>query len=176
MFARFRRMMPDWDIGDMVKEYQKLLPERSVMATPSEIYLAIMTARMFWIPTTRLLETHGRRGSPAYSYMFTWKAPFKGGMFGAFHGIDSGFLWGNYQSEVVGLSPEADTLSRNVQDAWIAFARTGDPSCEGLGKWPAYGERRNTMLFGQQSGIQEAPFEVERRIWDSAPDNVYKWQ
>lgn len=175
MFGRFRRMMPGWDMTDVVKAYREVLAKRHVAATPPEIYLAIMTARMFWIPTTRMLEAQGRRGNSVYSYIFTWKAPFRGGMFGAFHGIDSGFLWGNYHPGVVGPGPAADTLSQNMQDAWLAFARTGDPSGKGLGKWPVYREHRETMLLGEQCGVQEAPFEEERRIWDSAPDSVFKW-
>jgi para-nitrobenzyl esterase len=175
MFGRFRRMMPGWDITDTVKAYREVLAKRGVATTPSEIFLAIMTARVFWIPTTRLLEAQARRGNPAYSYMFTWKAPFRGGMFGAFHGIDSGFLWGNYHPTVIGPGPAADILSRNMQDAWLAFARTGTPTCQGLREWPVYGERRETMMLGEQCRVQEAPFEDERRIWDLAPDSVFKW-
>ena len=175
MFGRFRRMMPDWDVTDTVKAYQTVLTERGVATTPSEIYLAIMTARMFWIPTTRMLEAQERRGNPAYSYLFTWKAPLRDGMFGAFHGIDSGFLWGTHNPEVVGPSPAADILSRNMQDAWLAFARTGDPSCERLGEWPVYRECRETMILGERCSVQEAPFEEERRIWDLAPDNIFNW-
>jgi len=175
MFGRFSRMMPDWDMTEMVEAYREVLTRRGVTATPSEIYLAVMTARMFWIPTTQMLEAHGNRANPAYGYMFTWKAPVKNGMFGAFHGIDGGFLWGSFNPEIVGTDPAADTLSRNVQDAWIAFARTGNPDCEGLGKWPVYGEHRKTMLLGKPSGVEEAPLEEERRIWEQTPSNIYKW-
>ena len=62
-----------------------------------------------------------------------------------------------------------------MQDAWLAFARTGDPSCEGLGQWPVYGERRETMMLREKCEVEEAPLEDERSIWDSAPDNVFKW-
>ena len=175
MFGRFRRMMPDWDMTGMVEEYQEVLSKRGITPAPSEVYLAVMTARMFWIPTTQMLEAHGSRGNPAYGYMFTWKAPAKNGMFGAFHGIDGGFLWGTFNPDIVGTDPAAEVLSQNVQDAWTNFARTGNPSCEGLGEWPVYGEHRKTMLLGKPSGIEEAPFEEERRIWDQAPSNIYKW-
>ena len=57
-----------------------------------------------------------------------------------------------------------------MQDAWIAFARTGDPSCESLGEWPAYGNNRNTMLLGRDSRVLVAPYEEERRIWDPVPN------
>jgi len=175
MFGRFRRMIPNRDMTDTVEAYRQLLTKRGITPTPSEIYLAVMTARMFWIPTTQMLEAHGTRGNPTYGYMFTWKTPFRGGMFGAYHGIDSRFLWGIFDPEVVGTDPAADTLSRNTQDAWINFARTGSPDGTGLGEWPVYGAHRKTMLLGQQSGIEEAPFEEERRIWDKAPSNIYKW-
>jgi len=107
--------------------------------------------------------------------MLTWKSPIQGGMLGACHAIDLGFLWGSYQTEFFGPGPAADALSRNMQDAWLTFARTGDPSCQGLGKWPVYGDRRETMILGEKCGVREAPFEEERRIWDSAPDNVFSW-
>ena len=175
MLARFRRMTPDWDMTEMVRAYRQILSKRGVNATPSEIYIAVMTARGFWIPTTRMLEAHGGRGNSAYGYMFTWKATVLNGMFGAFHGIDSGFLWGNFNPDIVGTDPDADTLSQNMQDAWIAFARSGSPDCEGLGKWPAYGKQRNVMLLGKQCGIEQAPLEEERTIWDQAPSNAYKW-
>jgi para-nitrobenzyl esterase len=175
MLARFRRMMPNWDITDTVAAYRKVLAARGIAPTPSEIYLAIMTARMFWIPTLQMLEAQGRRGNPAYCYMMTWKSPWQGGKFGACHAIDLGFLWGGYQTDFFGTGPAVDALSGNMQDAWLAFARTGNPSCKGLGPWPRYGQHRETMILGKKCEVQEALFEDERRIWDLAPDNVYSW-
>jgi para-nitrobenzyl esterase len=175
MYGRFRRMAPAWDTSETVAAYKRVLAERGVPATPSEVYLAVMTARMFWIPTVQMLEEHGARGNPAYGYMFTWKAPFSDGKFGAFHGIDSGFLWDNYDPEVVGSVDKAARLSRRMQESWLAFARSGDPGTEDLGRWPHYGQRRETMLLGEECGVKEAPCEDERRIWDAAPDEVYQW-
>jgi para-nitrobenzyl esterase len=34
-------------------------------------------------------------------------------------------------------SPELQELARRMQDAWLAFARTGDPSHDDLPHWPA---------------------------------------
>jgi para-nitrobenzyl esterase len=54
-----------------------------------------------------------------------------------------------------------------VQDAWIAFARTGDPGHAGLPEWPAYDpERRATMLLGDACRVDEDPLGAERRAWD----------
>jgi para-nitrobenzyl esterase len=53
-----------------------------------------------------------------------------------------------------------------MQDAWTSFARSGDPSCASLGKWPAYGKARNTMILGETCKVEKAPYEAERRAWD----------
>jgi para-nitrobenzyl esterase len=54
-----------------------------------------------------------------------------------------------------------------MMDAWIAFAKTGDPSHAGVGAWPAYSTgERHTMIFGRHCGAQAAPFEDERAVWD----------
>ena len=57
-----------------------------------------------------------------------------------------------------------------MQDAWLSFARTGNPGCASLGEWPPYCDRRKTMLLGRECRIEEAPYEEERRIWDTIGD------
>jgi para-nitrobenzyl esterase len=56
-----------------------------------------------------------------------------------------------------------------MQDAWTTFARTGDPSCESLGKWPDYGKNRRTMLLGEECRVEDAPYDEERRVWEIIP-------
>lgn len=57
-------------------------------------------------------------------------------------------------------------------DAWVAFARTGNPSTDSLGAWATYGNARETMMIGEQTGIFEAPYEAERRAWDAVGNEV----
>ncbi|HET8938805.1 MAG TPA: hypothetical protein VFN67_35410 [Polyangiales bacterium] len=54
-------------------------------------------------------------------------------------------------------------------DSWIAFTRTGDPSVSGPNQtWPAYDlERRPTLVFDLESGLQFDPYGEERAAWDS---------
>ncbi len=60
-----------------------------------------------------------------------------------------------------------------MQEAWTAFARTGDPSCDSLGRWPAYErDRRSTMLLGARSSLEVSPYDDERRAWDRESDGV----
>ncbi len=52
-------------------------------------------------------------------------------------------------------------------DAWLAFARTGDPNHPGLDPWPGYDrERRATMLFGRICEVVDAPQDAERLAWE----------
>ena len=65
-----------------------------------------------------------------------------------------------------GGGPEALALSEKMQDAWLAFARTGDPSTPALGTWPPYEpEQRSTMRLGAETVVEDAPLEQERAFW-----------
>ena len=58
------------------------------------------------------------------------------------------------------------TLPERMQDAWVAFARTGSPATPQLPGWAPYdAHRRCTMLLGATCGPADAPYEDERRFW-----------
>jgi para-nitrobenzyl esterase len=113
------------------------------------------------------VEAQSRNHQPAYNYLFTWKSPVMGGALGSCHALEIGFVFGNHDDTFCGSGPDADTLSRKIQDAWAAFARTGDPSCESIGKWEPYGKDRTTMILDKECRLTNAPYEEERGIWDT---------
>jgi para-nitrobenzyl esterase len=88
------------------------------------------------------------------------------GLLGACHLAEIGFVFGTYEATFCGTGPAADRLSQNIQGAWTAFARKGDPSSARLGSWPTYGDRRVTMILDKECRLSEAPYEEERRAWD----------
>jgi len=169
LLQRVQGLIPSGDVTSLVNIYRNALEKRGVQAKPSEILMAIQTDRVFRIPAITLAETQMSRGNPAYNYMFTWKSPAMDGALGACHALEIGFVFGTYEENFSGTGPEADTLSINMQDAWVAFARTGDPSCDSLGQWSVYGKKRETMILGSESGLTEAPYNEEHRAWDSIP-------
>ncbi|MND03870.1 Para-nitrobenzyl esterase [compost metagenome] len=51
-----------------------------------------------------------------------------------------------------------------MSEAWIAFARTGDPNHPGIPQWPSYdAERRATMVFDTQSRVVDDPDSAIRK-------------
>ncbi len=142
-----------------------------ISTDPKEIFNAIITDMMFRISTTRLLEAQSQYQSNTYNYLLTWTSPIFKGMFGACHALDIPFVFGTYADPkwrmFVGKGPELKVLSENIMDAWIAFARTGNPNHEGLPDWPVYDKNtRSTMELGKECKIINAHFEKERVAWD----------
>lgn len=170
LVRRIRRILPSQDAKALVETYRKALARRSVSNRPADIFSAIETDQKFRIPAVRLAEAQQSQGQSAYSYLFTWPSPALGGALGAHHALELGFLFGNYGEGLGGSDPEADAVSRNFQDPWLAFARNGDPSCESTGKWPSYGDHRATMIIRDKCHVEEAPYDEERRAWESTPD------
>jgi para-nitrobenzyl esterase len=57
-----------------------------------------------------------------------------------------------------------------MQDAWLAFAKKGDPSCPAVGRWTPHKEgERATLVFGEKRALELDPRAEERRAWDAAP-------
>ena len=72
-----------------------------------------------------------------------------------------------------GQDPGAWALSHGMQDAWLAFARTGDPSSVALGVWPTYHRPDwSTMILGSRCGLIDAPLEDELHFWVQYTDDA----
>jgi para-nitrobenzyl esterase len=135
-----------------------------------ERWNAIMTDHTFAVPASRLLEAQAAH-APVYMYRFDWRSPLLGGVLGSCHALELGFVFGTYNEKRAGLffgsGGKADALSIAMMDAWIAFARSGDPG------WPRYETaNRATMIFGDSDPhIVNAPDDVRRAAWDTIPEN-----
>ena len=54
-----------------------------------------------------------------------------------------------------------------MMDAWIAFARSGQPGHAALPAWPSYdAAKRATLVFDRQCELASAPLDAERAAWD----------
>ncbi len=144
---------------------------RELRKSPRDIADAILTDYMFRIPSIRLAEKQSKYQKNIYMYLFTWKSPFDGGKYGAMHALELPFVFGLLGDRDIGIFPrrseETQKLSEQMMDAWLAFARTGNPNHENIPELPPYDqEKRATILFNKEVTIEQDPYGNERAAWD----------
>lgn len=165
-----RRLLEESFPEDFVRElidfYRASLKKRGLDAQPWRIYSAIQTDMVFRIPSSRIADAQTAHGSPTFVYRFDWPSPALGGILGACHTLEMGFVFGNYDERFFGSGPSAAELSARMQAAWSSFARNSDPSCERVGEWPVYGPEAKTMVIGEEWRVESIPLEVEKSIWE----------
>jgi para-nitrobenzyl esterase len=99
-------------------------------------------------------------GAPVFVYELAWETPVGDGIFKSPHTLEIPFVFANVDraAVLVGTGPETKVLEQQMSDAWLAFARTGNPNAPGLPQWPAYdAERRATMVFDRTSRVVDDP-------------------
>jgi para-nitrobenzyl esterase len=167
--AIFRANDVEISPDDAIDAYRNARAGRGDDASPREVWSAIQTDRMFRVGSIRAAEAQAPH-APTYMYQFTATSPAMGGALGSCHALEIPYALGTYGSpgmdRFAGSGPDVERLSAQMMDAWLAFARTGDPAHVGIPAWPAYDtEQRATMVFGADTHVENAPYEDERRFW-----------
>jgi len=88
--------------------------------------------------------------APAYLYWFTWQTPILSGRPRAFHCSELAFVFDNTDrcETMTGGGPAARALAAKMSEAWIQFARTGDPNHPAIPHWPTFNAQSvPTMIF-----------------------------
>jgi para-nitrobenzyl esterase len=64
---------------------------------------------------------------------------------------------------MTGGGADARALGDRIADAWVAFARNGNPNHAGLPQWPAFTPNQcETMIFDTPSVVKNNPDREER--------------
>ena len=103
----------------------------------------------------------------AYVYLFAWQTPVLDGRPRAFHCAELPFCFNNTDraAAMTGGGPEARDLGGRMSDAWIHFARKGDPSHAGLPKWTSYtADRPSVMYFDNKCELKSDPEREARKV------------
>jgi para-nitrobenzyl esterase len=139
--------------------------------TPRDTFDAIDTDYQFRIPSIRLAEAQSQHHKNTFMYLFSWKSPWEGGKYGAMHALELSFVFGILLDKNQGIFPrkteETQELSGKMMDAWISFARTGNPNHENIPELLPYDlQKRATIAFDKEITIVEDPYCDERILWD----------
>lgn len=135
---------PEWVAAQFRARYPK--------AAPIELFHRIVTAGRSWRGQVEEAEARARAGAPAFVYQLDFED--------AKHTDDIGFAFGTTPDP----SPAQQAMSDRMMDAFVRFARTGDPG------WPAYDlGTRQTMIFDTDSRVESDPRRWERELFARVP-------
>ncbi|WP_405660632.1 carboxylesterase family protein [Streptomyces sp. NBC_01166] len=146
---------------------------------PSGIAAAVLTDRMFRIPTYRVAEARGEnQGAPTYLYEFGWRSPVVPNnvqvKLGACHSLDLPFAWDTLGLEAnqkfTGPRPP-QPLADALHSTWADFAKTGQAS------WKEYdAQERPVMTFRHNNTTSDQvvndPRATERELWEGHLDTA----
>jgi para-nitrobenzyl esterase len=151
---------------ELLAVHREALATRGAPTTARDLFYAVQTELSLRYHATRIADARAP-GRNTWMYLFDWESPARGGIHGACHALDLPFAFGNLDApgmrEFAGEGGAPQRLAEQMMDAWCAFARSGDPSHDGVGAWPAYEpSRRATLALGTRCAVVDAPCERER--------------
>ena len=177
---RFERALPGKNAegqsrADLaIEHYGRIRSARGRALSPATRWACLQTDRIFRAPAVRLADVHAQSSDAGtYAYLFDWRPPLVGARVGSCHGLELPFVFGTLRApgvrQVLGATRTARDLSRDMQQAWLAFAHTGDPGHEHLPDWPRYSPGSGaTMGFADESALSSGPSAEERIFWQAA--------
>ena len=129
--------------------------------SPSHLLSMVQTITMFWRDSIATAERKAAQGgAPAFMYLLEWETTAARGKLRSPHALEIPLVFDNVGKAVsfMGRS-DPQALAEQMSEAWLAFARTGNPSTPVLPNWPAYEPgRRSTMVFNSISRVVEDPY------------------
>jgi para-nitrobenzyl esterase len=136
---------------EVVSEFKKVQPHKKIQ---DALYLDTVFRPGAKTVLARKLE---KAKVPVYNYIFAYEYPINGGIT-AFHCSEIGFAFHALDESHIHLatggSPEAMALQDRVSQAWVNFARSGNPSEPGLAWKPYTIAGKETMVFDTVSEVR----------------------
>ncbi|GAB3714153.1 carboxylesterase/lipase family protein [Spirosoma flavus] len=108
---------------------------------------------MFRRSAIKMADVKATSSAPVYMYLFTYQSPVLDGRYKAMHCTEIPFAFNNVArcEEMTGGTKAAYELADKVSQAWVSFARTGNPNHKGLPNWQRYTPANGaTMLLDNQ--------------------------
>lgn len=153
------------DVAHIIAEYRRLHPEYS----PAELFFTASTDAGFLNRSVEIADRKAEQSAaPVYFYMLTWKTPVDDGKWLSPHALDIGMVFDNVakSESMSGIGPDQQKIADMMSEAWLAFAKSGNPNHAGLPEWPAYTtERRSVMLFDLEPAVVDDPHGEQRKLF-----------
>ena len=131
--------------------------------TPGDLLAALLTDMFFRLPALAIAEARIGGPAPTYFYEFAWPSPVD--ELGACHSLEIPFVFDNLSASGASLvigTERPQQLASQMHEAWIGFARHGDPG------WRAFDKDFPVRVFAAaDSGVELDPRGDERKIWSN---------
>ena len=117
---------------------------------------------MFRLPAICQAQEHARNGGRAYMYYWTVESALP--LRKACHAVELAYVFGNLDETIYTGEPADEALSDTVMQMWTNFARTGDPSANGV-EWERYSaDTRATMVFSAEPHTEYDVLSERRKL------------
>jgi para-nitrobenzyl esterase len=160
-------------LGARAERVLSVYRETYPRASPSELYIAAVTALSFGNDSIRLAERKAAQPAPVYFYRYDYRSntpiPGTDWTLRAGHATEIAAKFYNYDIPgLQGNGPGVREASRNLSTCWTSFARNGHPGGHGLPDWPRYDiKHRATMLIDVKCQVVPDPDRPIRELWES---------
>jgi para-nitrobenzyl esterase len=157
----------DMNAQYVVDWYRVRFPRMS----PSEVFFAAATCGRSRPGHLIQAQERARLGDKTWMYQLDFGSPVEPRL-GAYHGFDIALAFDNCHQPTskTGTGPEARTVAARMSEAFIAFARTGNPNNAAIPAWAPYDlDQRPTMIFDVDTRVENDPRADERRLFQTAP-------
>jgi para-nitrobenzyl esterase len=94
------------------------------------------------------------RGAPSFLYRFDYVLSLlRSRRSGADHGSEVPYVFASWDTDL--LSDSDRRVTDTLHGCWVAFAKTGTPSCAAVPHWPAYSSATDELVeFGEQAAVR----------------------
>ena len=121
----------------------------------------LLNELMFRGPAIEMAQRHAAAGGR--TYMYYWTKALKDPIYGACHGSEVAYVLNTGRQIKMG-DDHNPALAAEVQQMWVNFATTGNPSTPAH-YWPAYeATQRATMVLGDTIKLLNDPLSEQRRL------------
>lgn len=133
---------------EVIAEFRKAYPGKNIADV-------LALDKMFRLPSKKLIESFAEEGGTVYSYLFTLEFPYKNGKT-AYHCADIPFVFHNTELvPVANIEGVTEKLEKQMFEAIMQFARTGNPNHSGISEWkPCTKDEENIMIFDRKCEVK----------------------